>query len=139
MRGAVGLSLALIVANTDEIPRAVQEIVLFHVGGVALLTLLINATTTGKLVMLLGLSKQTDFEKSILHGMTERLNRSVDENIGVLRQKRHFNHVEWEKIKSEVDMHELRNSLKRFKNLKVEGDQSQAVANIDMGHKTGQL
>ena len=71
--------------------------------------------------------------------MTERLNRSVDDNIGVLRQKRHFNHVEWEKIKSEVDMHELRNSLKRFKNLKVEGDQSQTVAKLDMGHKTGQL
>ena len=99
-----------------------QDIILFHVGGVALLTLLINATTTGKLVMLLGLSKQTDFEKSILHGMTERLSRSVDENIGVLRQKRHFNHVEWENIKGEVDMHELRDSLKRFKNLKVEGD-----------------
>ena len=28
----------------------------------------LDATTTDKLVMLLGLSKQTDFEKSILHG-----------------------------------------------------------------------
>lgn len=72
---------------------------MFHVGGIALLTLLINATTTGRLVMWLGLSKQTDFEKSILCSLTERLNRNVEENIAHLRHKRHFNQVEWEKIR----------------------------------------
>ena len=44
-----------------------------------MLTLLINATTTGWLVMKLGLSKQSDIEKSILCSLTERLNRNVDE------------------------------------------------------------
>lgn len=137
LRGAVGLSLALIVAthSTDEIPREVQDIVLFHVGGIALLTLLINATTTGWLVMKLGLSKQSDIEKSILCSLTERLNRNVDENIEHLRSKRHFNHVEWDTIKEQVDMHELKDSLRRFKNLqnfKAENENSGlAVASLD--------
>jgi NhaP-type Na+/H+ or K+/H+ antiporter len=81
LRGAVGLSLALIVTQSDDIPTEVQDIVLFHVGGIALLTLLINATTTGRLVRWLGLSKQTDYEKSILYSLADRLNKNVDDNI----------------------------------------------------------
>ena len=57
LRGAVGMSLALMVAASDKIPRFIQDVILLHVAGVALLTLLINATTTGKLVYFLGLSK----------------------------------------------------------------------------------
>lgn len=57
LRGAVGLSLALIVANSPKIPRYIQDVVILYVGGIALLTLLINATTTGILVEKLGLSK----------------------------------------------------------------------------------
>jgi len=54
---AVGLSLALIVATSPGIDRYVQDLVLLDVGGIALLTLLINATTTGHLVRYLGLSE----------------------------------------------------------------------------------
>jgi len=57
LRGAVGLSLALIVAASPGIDRYVQDLVLLDVGGIALLTLLINATTTGHLVKYLGLSQ----------------------------------------------------------------------------------
>ena len=51
----MGLSLALIVANSPNIPLYVRDVVLLHVSGLALLTLLINATTTGWLVRKLGL------------------------------------------------------------------------------------
>ena len=78
LRGAVGLSLALIVANSPAIPAYIQEVILLHVAGVALLTLLINATTTGWLVKKLGLSKQSDFQKSILMSLTDRLGKNVD-------------------------------------------------------------
>jgi hypothetical protein len=64
------MSLALMVAADDEVPEYVQDIVLLHTAGVALLTLLINATTTGKLVNYLGLSKQSDIKKSILVGIS---------------------------------------------------------------------
>lgn len=57
LRGAVGLSLALIVTNSPKIPRYIQDVVLLYVGGIAIMTLLINATTIGLLVEYLGLSK----------------------------------------------------------------------------------
>lgn len=66
LRGAVGLALAMIVLKEEKIPRYVRDIMFLHVAGVALLTLLINATTTGMLVRKLGLSRQSDVKKGIL-------------------------------------------------------------------------
>lgn len=71
LRGAVGLSLALMVTASDKIPRYIQDVVLLHTAGVAFLTLLINATTTGTLVRFLGLSKQSDIKKNILMGVAQ--------------------------------------------------------------------
>jgi hypothetical protein len=51
------MSLALMVSVDPGIPKYIQDIVLLHVAGIALMTLLINATTTGALVRYLGLSK----------------------------------------------------------------------------------
>lgn len=50
LRGAVGLSLALMVTGSHVISRYIQDVILLHVAGVAFLTLLINATTTGWVV-----------------------------------------------------------------------------------------
>lgn len=60
------MSLALMVAADPEVPEYIQDIVLLHVAGVALLTLIINATTTGYLVKYLGLSKTSDIKKSLI-------------------------------------------------------------------------
>jgi NhaP-type Na+/H+ or K+/H+ antiporter len=93
LRGAVGMSLALMVAASDRVPRYIQDVILLHVAGVALLTLLINATTTGMLVRYLGLSRYSDIKKNILIGLTYQLDKNVDENIEILKTKRHFNQV----------------------------------------------
>jgi NhaP-type Na+/H+ or K+/H+ antiporter len=70
LRGAVGLALALMVVSSEGVDPYVKDIILLHVGGVALLTLLINATTTGMLVRKLGLSNSTNLQKNILVGIT---------------------------------------------------------------------
>jgi len=51
------MGYSLLVAGSTKISKYVQDIILLHVLGVALLTLLINATTTGFLVKYLKLSK----------------------------------------------------------------------------------
>ena len=66
LRGAVGLSLALMVSIEPSIDVHIQDVILIHVGGMAMLTLLINATTTGLLVKKLGLNKESDIQKNIL-------------------------------------------------------------------------
>lgn len=51
LRGAVGMSLALMVFADDRIENQyVKDIILLHISGVAFLTLVVNATTTGKVV-----------------------------------------------------------------------------------------
>ena len=56
LRGAVGLSLALMVVSNEKVPQYIKDIILLNVGGVAVLTLLINATTTSILVKFLDLA-----------------------------------------------------------------------------------
>ena len=87
----MGLALALMVIASEKVPLYIKEIILLHVGGVACLTLFINATTTGYLVKYLGLSTQSDLQKNMLVGVTRQLDKNVDDNIDILKMKRFYN------------------------------------------------
>jgi NhaP-type Na+/H+ or K+/H+ antiporter len=50
LRGAVGLTLALIVYSDNEMEVKTKTIILFHTAGLAFLTIIINGTTTGFLI-----------------------------------------------------------------------------------------
>ena len=78
LRGAVGMSLALIVAVDESLPKYSRDVILLHVLGVALLTLLINATTTGWVVKKLGLSRQSDIKQNILVSISYQLDHNLD-------------------------------------------------------------
>lgn len=58
LRGAVGLTLALIIKFNDKISAPIRSQIMFFSAGIVLLTLIINATTTGFVVRKLGLSKE---------------------------------------------------------------------------------
>lgn len=47
----------------------------------ALLTLLINASTTGALVRYLGLARSSDIKESLLHGVIHRIDENISETI----------------------------------------------------------
>ena len=101
------MSLALMVAASSKVPRYIQDVVLLHVAVVALLTLLINATTTGILVKHLGLARYSDIKKNILIGLTYQLDKNVDENIEILKTRRNFGQVQWDIIRDELKMQDL--------------------------------
>jgi len=60
LRGAVGLTLALIVEHHNELPAATRSCIVFYTAGIAFLTLFVNGTTTGALLKFLGMIKITD-------------------------------------------------------------------------------
>lgn len=67
LRGAVGMSLALMVFAEPRIEnKYIKDIILLHISGVAFLTLVINATTTAKVVQYLNLSPYSDLKKNLL-------------------------------------------------------------------------
>lgn len=102
--------------------------ILLHVAGVALLTLLINATTTGPLVKYLGLSKYSDLKKNLLMGLTKQLNKNVDKDIEILKTKRHFNNVDWAKLRGDVHLVDLTKRLGKFEQIEIDGVNVEIVA-----------
>lgn len=127
LRGAVGLSLALIVANDEKLPKYARDVILLHVAGVALLTLMINATTTGWVVKKLGLNRQSDIKKNILNSISYQLEENAEDHMAVLKDKRHFNHVDWKAVAKDIEMTELRNKLKKYKDLHLEQNEVERV------------
>lgn len=57
LRGAVGLALALMVDLETEIPASISKLVLFHVAGIVLFTLIVNGLTTPNVLAAVGLDK----------------------------------------------------------------------------------
>lgn len=57
LRGALGLTLALMVGVDEELPPRLRSLTVFYMSGTATLTLLINGTTCGSLVNYLGMVK----------------------------------------------------------------------------------
>ncbi len=60
LRGAVSLILALIVGGETEIDQSIREKIIFHTSGIAVLTLIINGSTTKLVVQCLGLNRTTE-------------------------------------------------------------------------------
>lgn len=50
LRGALGITLALMVAVDEELPIRLRELTLFYMSGMAALTLIVNGTTCKALV-----------------------------------------------------------------------------------------
>lgn len=56
LRGSIGIAFALIVAKDESLPPKWRDIILFHMSGIAVCTLVVNGTTLSLVIRLLGLS-----------------------------------------------------------------------------------
>jgi len=63
LRGAVSLAMAIIMDNHPAISTQMGSRIIFHVGGMAMLTMFINATTCGPLLAYLGMTAEEEAEK----------------------------------------------------------------------------
>lgn len=130
LRGAVGMSLALLVNIEPEIDHHIQDVILIHVGGMALMTLLINATTTECLVKRLGLNKESDIQKNILYGIAVKIQKDTEDTIEILKTRRHFNHVDWNELRGKVQITGIQARLKQYQKINVEaGDAPETLLN----------
>ena len=77
LRGAVGLAMAMGVANNDKFKGADGERYLFHVGGMAFLTLIINGTTGASVLRALGLLDQSQAQKRHINDARHKVSLAV--------------------------------------------------------------
>mmetsp|Transcript_56523 Transcript_56523/g.105992 ORF Transcript_56523/g.105992 Transcript_56523/m.105992 type:complete len:818 (-) Transcript_56523:92-2545(-) len=73
LRGAVSLTLAIIIDEEPLVSRQMGARIMFHVGGIAALTLLINATTAAPLLRALGLARSSRADEKKLAVLSKHL------------------------------------------------------------------
>jgi NhaP-type Na+/H+ or K+/H+ antiporter len=83
LRGAVSLAMGMIVDIEPGVKNSIGSQVMFHVGGVAALTLLINAVTTKPLLQLLGLVK----DEALMNRVSAKLSVLITDNVKTTFQK----------------------------------------------------
>eukprot|EP00435_Cladocopium_sp_Y103_P037477 s774_g9.t3 len=79
LRGAVSLTLAIIIDEEPAVSREMGARIMFHVGGIAALTLLVNATTAAPLLRYLGLARSSGAEQRKLQVLTKHLAQHTQE------------------------------------------------------------
>lgn len=106
LRGAIGLALALIVANESAIPEEIRNQFLFLTAGIVTLTLLVNATTIGFLVNKLGLAKMSPAKALMLSNANQYLRQSTKNTIEKLKEDRFMGRANWKAVKEYLPLEE---------------------------------
>ena len=71
--------------------------------------------------------------------MTLQLEKDSDEAINHLKHKKHFTHVDWEKLRESIRMNELKHKLNKYRNLKLYGDEDEINHTFDNLNNLKQL
>ncbi|KAH8091155.1 potassium:proton antiporter [Aureococcus anophagefferens] len=98
LRGAIGLALALIVNETKGLPDQLQMRMLFHVSGIAILTLCVNGTTMVHVLNWTGLSKKTDAEDEIFAHVTVDVDKKLANEIASLTREQYLGDADWKMV-----------------------------------------
>ncbi len=107
LRGALGLSLALMVGFDEEFPLRLREIVVFNMAAVACLTLLVNGTTSSSLVNYLGMIKESPTKDKIYCNIVKEMILDSNEKIKDLKMDRNLNVTDWDKVTIDIGQEEL--------------------------------
>ena len=118
LRGAVGLSLAMMVFGDNTICETVRDTVMFHTAGIVVVTVCINSTTMPKLVSLLGLDTVAPPKQHIYNQALKNLQKAGARQESTLRSDHIFDSANWE----EARKYYFRVPSLRAKNAKVNAD-----------------
>ena len=66
LRGALGLCLSLIIGVDNELPQRFREITVFYMCGMAMLTIIVNGLTCGKVVNYVDMISYPEIKRKLL-------------------------------------------------------------------------
>ena len=98
LRGALGLSLAMMVSCTLSIPVDIRNQVLLMTAGVVTLTLTVNATTIRRLLARLGLTEIPVAQSFVDYNIRKRVSDSSQKYFDRLRSRESLSGADWEKV-----------------------------------------
>ncbi|CAD8062241.1 unnamed protein product [Paramecium primaurelia] len=100
LRGSIGIAFALIVAKDESLPTKWRDIILFHMSGIAVCTLVVNGTTLSLLIKLLGLSTQSDIREKIYSNFLTKLNEEIEQECKKNNELKYLKEADVEYVKT---------------------------------------
>ena len=100
LRGAVGLTLALVAFYTPTIPIEIRHQILFLTGGIVTLTLLINATTMGWLLKKMRMMPKSSSKELLEYNMKMIYQQRAQSAFDELKKGDFMDNVDWDKLQS---------------------------------------
>lgn len=98
LRGALGMTLALVVSYTPAIPESIRSQVLFFTAGTVTLTLCINATTMRWLLNRLGLTHIPTARTMMENNIQKHLHENAEKYFERLKTRDALNGANWSKV-----------------------------------------
>ena len=106
LRGAVGLTLALIVEDDMNIDDTTKSHVVFHMSGIALLTLLINGTVMEYVLKALGLTRVSDERLRLLRRGVRTIEDACNNKVAEMKENDRFlRDVDWSIVYQYLPVH----------------------------------
>jgi Na+/H+ antiporter len=102
LRGAVSLALALIVSQHPHVDPVLGQQILLATAGFVLLTILVNGSTTARLLRAFGLDRAPLAERLAQLTAVSSVLRSVEEKIDTVRESRDLRTVLWTEVEEEL-------------------------------------
>lgn len=107
LRGALGLTLALVVSICPGIPDEIRKQVLFYTAAIVTLTLLLNATTVRRLLNRLGMSCAQSAKRVIDYKLHEKERKSTLLYFEKLHRREILAGADWEYLSSFLPLKRL--------------------------------
>lgn len=95
LRGALGLTLALMVSYTLEIPEDIRRQILLFTGGIVTLTLAVNATTMRWLLLKLGLTKVPSAKMLLDYSLKKQITDNSEKYLERLKKREALEVANW--------------------------------------------
>jgi len=99
LRGAIGLALALIIAEETKIPLDIRNQFLFLTAGIVILTSLINATTVKIVVNKLGLTRVAPAKAQMMENVNKFLIQSSEHALDKIKEDRFMSGANWNQVR----------------------------------------
>lgn len=98
LRGALGMTLALMVSYTPAIPEDIRSQILFFTAGIVTLTLCVNATTTRWLLNKLGLIQVPSARLMMDYGIKSSIRENSEKYLERLEKREALAGSNWKKV-----------------------------------------
>ena len=98
LRGALAMTLALMVSYTEAIPEDIRNQILFFTAGIVTLTLCINATTMRWLLNKLGLISVPSARVKLEYNIHKHIRESSEKYLERLKSRDHLTGANWRKV-----------------------------------------